>query len=415
MYRSPSGSWKLPYVLLVAMAAFALGVFVEREGWLPTSRPRPPAHLGHTFDPFWEAWGLVEKHYVDREAVDPARMTAGAIDGMLGSLGDEGHTTYLTREEAEEFDNALLGQLEGIGVRMTERHRRPTVASVLPGTPAQQAGLRPGDVLLQVNDRDVLDLSLERISALVRGPAGTAVRLKVAREGEAKPLDLEVTRAKIDLPDVTWHMLPGVPVAHVAIEGFDEPAHDQLLKALREAREKGAKGLILDVRGNPGGLKDQAVAVTSEFLKDGVVFIEQDADGVRTPVAVQPGGHATDIPVCVLIDEGTASSAEIFAGALQDHGRGVLVGATTFGTGTVLQPFDLKDGSELLLAVAQWFTPNGRKIWHQGIEPDVKVALPEGASILLPEAAAGLDAEALAKSEDKQLLKALEVLQEKLR
>jgi carboxyl-terminal processing protease len=201
--------------------------------------------------------------------------------------------------------------------------------------------------------------------------------------------------------------------ADVVISSRSEP---ELRAALDEIRDKGARGLILDLRGNPGGLKEQAVAVTSEFLPEGkVIFIQQDARGRQEKVLAKGGGKATDIPLVVLIDAGTASSAEILAGAIQDHQRGRLVGTRTFGTGTVLRPYELSDGSAVLLAQYQWLTPNGRKIWHQGIEPDVKVALPEGASILLPEAAAGLDAEALAKSEDKQLLKALEVLQEKLR
>jgi carboxyl-terminal processing protease len=157
------------------------------------------------------------------------------------------------------------------------------------------------------------------------------------------------------------------------------------------------------------------VAVTSEFLKDGNVFIEQDAEGRRTEVPVQPGGHAVDIPLVVLIDEGTASSGEILAGAIQDHGRGKLVGTRTFGTGTVLQPFPLSDGSAVLLAVTEWLTPNGRQIWHTGISPDVEVALPEGVSILLPETETDLDADALAKSEDAQLLKALSLLKEQIR
>src|SRR5262249_25065336 len=154
---------------------------------------------------------------------------------------------------------------------------------------------------------------------------------------------------KITLPDVSWHMLPGTAIAHVAILEFGQPADEQLKDALREAQAQGAKGLILDVRGNPGGLKDQAVAVTSEFLAEGNVFIEQDADGHQTPVPVTAGGTALDIPVVVLIDTGTASSAEIFAGALQDHKRGELVGTKTFGTGTVLRPYLLKDRSAVLL------------------------------------------------------------------
>jgi carboxyl-terminal processing protease len=169
-------------------------------------------------------------------------------------------------------------------------------------------------------------------------------------------------------------------------------------------------GLLIDQRGNPGGLREQAIAVTSEFLKEGNVFLEQDLHGVQTPVPVKAGGIVTDLPVCVLIDEGTASSAEIFAGAIQDQHRGKLVGTRTFGTGTVLQPFELEDGSAVLLAVSQWLTPSGRKIWHQGITPDIEVTLPDGVGALLPEAAGNLDAATLARSEDRQLLRAIEVL-----
>jgi carboxyl-terminal processing protease len=209
-------------------------------------------------------------------------------------------------------------------------------------------------------------------------------------------------------------MLPGTPIAHVAIQEFGSEADRQLRAAIRAARAKGAKGLLLDVRGNPGGLKDQAVAVTSQFLTSGNVFLERDAQGRETAVPVEPGGIAPDIPVCVLIDEGTASSAEIFAGALQDHGRAKLVGTHTFGTGTVLKPFLLSDGSAVLLAVLEWLTPNGRLIWHHGIKPDVEVALSNGTPILLPYEETHMDAAALKRSPDKQLLTALHLLREKV-
>jgi carboxyl-terminal processing protease len=401
--------------LLLLLAGFTAGVMVDRLAWLPDSASRPPADLGHTFDPFWEVWNLVQENYVDRKAVDPEKMTRGAIDGMLRSLGDEGHTSYLTAEEYDQMEEDLEGKMVGIGVHMTLRNRQFVITGVIPNSPAQAAGLRPGDIFSQVEGKDVAELSMDRLSTLVRGKAGTEVHLKMLREGESRPLEFTITRARIEVPDVTWHLLPGVPIAHLAIKDFGEPAQALVQKAVRELREQGAKGLIVDLRGNPGGLKDQAVAVSSEFLKDGVVFIEQDMHGVQTPVPVNPGGSATDIPVVVLIDEGTASSAEIFAGALQDHERAKLVGTPTFGTGTVLQPFELKDGSAVLLAVAQWLTPKGREIWHKGIKPDFEVALPEDVALLLPEMEDDLDAAALARSEDKQLLKALEVLQEQLR
>jgi carboxyl-terminal processing protease len=396
-------------------AAFAAGILVERSGRLLMPFHYTPPGLERLFAPFWETWHLIEEHYVDRSVVEPHHMTQGAIAGLLASLGDFGHTTYLTHDELEQMEHGLAGQFEGIGARLGIRKRQPIIVHTFPDSPARLGGLRPGDILLEVNARSVTGLPIDRIASLVRGPAGGVVHLRITREGIAGPLDFNITRGKVDVPDVSWHLLPGMPIAHVAIINFGEKAHTQLLSVLSEARSQGVQALLLDLRGNPGGLKDQAVAVTSEFLTEGNVFLEQDAQGNRTAVPVRPGAHAADIPIVVLIDEGTASSAEIFAGAIQDHGRGKLVGTRTFGTGTVLQPFSLSDGSAILLAVTEWLTPNGRQIWHKGITPDVEVASPEGASILMPETEGDLSAADLAKSEDKQLLKALDLLKAKIR
>jgi carboxyl-terminal processing protease len=414
MNGSSSGG-RVFFIAVLLLLAFGTGALVERSGWLPGSGHYAPPELGNTFDPFWEAWHLVEKYYVDREAVKPKRMTEYAIRGMLASLGDVGHTTYLTAEELEKLKSGLEGFFEGIGARMTIRNHRPTVIQTFPGSPARKAGLKPGDVLLAVDGKSVSNMPLERIVRMVRGPANTRVRLTVQRKGKSLPLTFRIARARVEVPDVAWHMLPGTGIAHVAIQSFGDQADEQLRAALKQARRQGAKGLILDVRGNPGGLKDQAVAVTSEFLKSGTVFIQQDRDGRRIEMPVKEGGVAPEIPNCVLIDEGTTSSSEIFAGAIQDYNRGKLVGTRTFGTGTVLRPFELSDGSAVLLAVAEWLTPKGRQIWHKGISPDIKVSLPEGAIILLPGDETELTPATLAKSEDKQLLRALRVLQEQMK
>ncbi|HJT75767.1 MAG TPA: S41 family peptidase [Gemmataceae bacterium] len=412
MDRRSLGQWPTPTVIILVLAMFTAGVALERYGWLPGSHSHEPPGLGSTFAPFWEAWHLVQEYYVDQSAVNPQHMTDGAIEGMLDSLGDRGHTTYLTKDEFHQMETSLQGQMEGIGARMTMHDHLPTVAGILPNSPAQRAGLRAGDVFMEVDGKDVRDLSLERLVALVRGPAGTKVHIKLLRDN--KPVDVDITRAKVEVPSVTWHLLPGTKVAHVALQEFGKSAHDQMVAALEGAAQAGARGLLVDVRGNPGGLKEQAVAVTSLFLEDGVVFIEQDGKGNRKPVPVQPQKERTALPLVVLIDGGTASSAEIFSGAIQDHKRGELVGTKTYGTGTVLMPFELKDGSAVLLAVSEWLTPDGRRIWHEGIKPDVEVSLPVGARILLPEAEGDLTAAQLAKSEDKQLLKGLDVLKQKL-
>jgi carboxyl-terminal processing protease len=339
-------------------------------------------------------------------------MTQGAIQGMLRSLGDVGHTTYLSPQELRDLKESLKGEFEGVGARMTVRKSQATVVDVLPNSPASAAGLKAGDVIAEVNGKDVSGMPLSEVVRLVRGPAGTSVRLLVHRGSDK--VTLEIPRGKVEVDDVTWHRLPGTAVAHIAIHDFGRQTDTQLRAAIRAALADNVRGLIIDIRGNPGGLRDQAIAVTSEFLKEGTVFIEQDASGNRTSVPVIAGGMALDIPVVVLTDEGTASSAEIFAGAIQDHGRGKLVGTRTFGTGTVLQPFPLRDGSAVLLAVKEWLTPKGRQIWHKGIEPDVTVALPADTPILLPHHEGELSASELRKSEDQQLLRALEVMGKQL-
>ncbi len=403
-------------LLLLILVSFALGVQVEKRGWLPSSLRRSSPEDVRAFEPFWETWYLVHQRYVDREQVKDDRMVQGAILGMLATLGDLGHTTYLTKDEVQKQEANLRGEFEGIGCVISMPKQGPTIRQTMPRSPARKAGLQPGDVLIEVDGKDVHGLSLEQLVQHITGPAGSEVHLKILRGDPPKPVDFDIKRAKVDVPDVAWHMLPGQPIAHVAIQKFGEHTDEQLRAALAEARKQGAKGLILDVRGNTGGLKEQAVKVTSEFLQSSdAVFISKDSSGNEKPVAVEPNGVARDIPMCVLIDEASASSSEIFAGALQDYQRGKLIGMRTFGTGTVLGQFKLSDGSALLLAVDQWLTPKGRQIWHKGIEPDIEVPLPQGAYRLLPESERKLTADELAKSKDAQLLKAIEVLKKELR
>jgi carboxyl-terminal processing protease len=408
----PTRRRRFPLVFLL-LATFASGALIERSGLLPGAGRREPPGLGNTFDPFWEAWHLVKAYYVDQERAQDRRMTQGAIAGMLAALGDVGHTGYLTPEDVHRMEERLSGRLQGIGARITLRNRLPTILHTLPGSPARAAGLQPGDIIDRVEDQPVVNLSLAKLVEKVRGPAGSVVRLQVLRKG--KPLNFEITRGNVNIPEVAWALLPDSGIAHLAIREFGSKADEQLRAALDESRRRGARGLLVDVRGNPGGLKEQAVAVTSEFLQNGqVVFIQEDSHGRQEKVLATDGGRAGSLPVCVLIDEGTASSAEIFAGALKDHGRARLVGTTTFGTGTVLREFRLSDGSAVLLAVAKWLTPSGHEIWHKGIAPDVQVELPQDATILMPESEEGLTAAELRKSTDKQLLRALDILREQL-
>jgi carboxyl-terminal processing protease len=253
-------------------------------------------------------------------------------------------------------------------------------------------------------------LPLNDIINLIRGEEGAPVDLTLFRPGSNQSVDVTVVRGEISISAATWTMVPGSDVALVRLNQFSANLNDEMTKAIEEARAEGATRLVIDVRNNPGGLLGQAVKVTSQFLTDGNVLVQEDAGGNREMFPVEEGGIAREIPIVVLINRGSASAAEIFAGAIQDHTRGTLVGETTFGTGTVLQPFELDDGSALLLGTSQWLTPEGRLIRKQGISPDIEVELPVEADLLTPTELRTLTREDLLQTEDKQLLKALETL-----
>ncbi|HMN29797.1 MAG TPA: S41 family peptidase [Caldilineaceae bacterium] len=362
------------------------------------------------FNTFWQAWNLVQKDFVDRSALDPTTLTYGAIRGMVNALGDKGHSAFLTPQEKNQRASAVSGSFTGIGAEMGIRNGLPVVVAPIDGGPAIKAGIKAGDILLRVDGADVTSLDLSDIVQKVRGPAGTPVNLTVLRPADNKTYDFTIVRENIDVPAATWTMIPGTDVALIRFSQFSQNAQRDVTAAIEGAQAAGAKGLIVDVRNNPGGLLDQAVSVTSQFLKDGNVLLEADAQNNRTAFPVQPGGQATSIPMVVLVNPGTASAAEIFAGAIQDHQRGQVVGETTFGTGTVLEPFELNDGSELLLGVKQWLTPNGRLIRNQGIQPNVEVKVPLGTDLLSPDEIKTMKLDQIKASADTQLVKALELL-----
>jgi carboxyl-terminal processing protease len=399
---------QLSLVALMLLASFAAGALADRRGLLPGSIIPERPQVAETFSVFWQAWDLIEQHYVDRSAIEPRTMTYGAIDGLLNALGDTGHSRFLTPTDLKAEEAALSGQLEGIGAEVSMRDGRPTVVAPIEGSPAQKAGLKPGDVIVRVDGQDTSGQSLEQVVNRVRGAPGSSVTLTVVRTGQSALLDITIVRAHITVPSVTWARLPGTPAAHLLIGQFAERTSDDLAKALVDARSAGATAIVLDLRNNPGGIRDEAIGVASQFLGSGNVLIEQDAQGNRTPYPVRSGGVALDVPLVLLVNEGSASSAEIVAGALQDYQRAQLFGAKTFGTGTVLTPYPLRDGSALFLGTAEWFTPNGRQIWHHGITPDQVVTQPNGAIQLTPSQEGSLSVQQLQISSDAQLLAALQ-------
>lgn len=364
------------------------------------------------FAVFWQVWRLAESHFIDRDSMlDSTKLTYGAINGFIQALGDEGHTRFMTPEEVERQRMDISGTFSGIGARVGIEEGLPVIVAPFDGSPAQKAGVRAGDIIIEVDGEDVTAFTLDDVVKRIRGEKGTEVILTLFRPDATESLELTIVRDDIEIPAASWSMVPGANVAVIRFSQFSANLDDNVVKAVDEAEAAGAEAFILDLRNNPGGLLEQAIKVTSEFLTTGDVLLQEDADGNREAFPVRKGGVATDIPIVVLVNRGSASSSEIFAGAIQDHKRGIVIGETTFGTGTVLRPFNLEDGSTLLLGTSQWLTPKGRLIRKQGIEPDLVVELPVGALMISPAELKEMTTAELLNSEDTQFLKALETLE----
>jgi carboxyl-terminal processing protease len=398
-------------VLLLLGAGLAGGIVLDRQVVAEYMPPdNVPADATANFRLMAEAWNTIYQSYVDRPAVRAQALTYGAIGGMVDALGDTGHSRFLSPEMVQEQHNFTQGQFEGIGAYVEMKDGHVVIVAPIDGSPAQEAGLHPEDIILKVDGENVAGLPIDQVVSRILGPAGTSVALTILTPETGQTRDVTLVRAHITLQNVFWQQLPGTQIAHVRIVAFSKGVTDDLRQALGEIKQRGLAGIILDLRSNPGGLLSEAVGTASQFLTGGNVLLEKDAQGAITPVPVQEGGLAPDLPLVVLIDPGTASAAEIVSGALQDAGRAKLVGETTFGTGTVLNQFGLSDGSALLLATEEWLTPEGQLIWHQGIAPDIQVSLPQGTTPLLPQAEVGMTLEQVRNSGDAQLLRALELL-----
>jgi len=376
-----------------------------------TPSDKIPPNAEANFKLMAEAWNTIERIYVDRKATNPQQMTYGAISGMVDSLGDTGHSRFLTPEMLKQERNLTRGSFEGIGAEVQMKNGQLVIVAPIDGSPAQKAGLKAGDIILKVDDQVVSGLPLSQAVERISGAAGTRVKLTILDPRTTTARDISLVRASITVRNVTWQRLPGTSVVDLRIATFSTGVTEDLRKTLRNIEREGMTGLILDLRNNPGGLFDEAVSTASQFLSTGNVLLEKNAVGKTHPVPVRSGGVATSLPLVVLINGGSSSGAEIVAGALQDAHRARLIGEKTFGTGTVLQTFSLSDGSALMLAIEEWLTPDGHVIWHHGITPDVAVSLPSEATPLIPTTERELTAEELRKSEDVQLLQALDLLE----
>ena len=355
------------------------------------------------FQVLQETWDLAHDQYVESETIDDADLIYGAAAGMVSALGDENHSRFLAPEEAESYDQSLRGELTGIGVYLDYLGPEPVITRPIEGGPAIAAGIQSNDVIISVDGEPTKGLEGVAVGESLRGEAGTQVVVEIHRPESEETLTFTLTRAEIKIDPVTWGMLPD-GVAHIRLVQFTGGSLDEMKQAIQEARAAGATAIILDLRDNPGGLVNEAIGIASEFLPlNEVIYKERNRDGVVSVKRTLPGQSAVDLPLVVLINEYSASAAEILAGAIRDNDRGLLIGETTLGTGTVLSQFDISNGATVLLGTDLWLTASGDQIWKIGVEPDEVVALPDDVAPTIPELDPDVTEEELDASEDTQL------------
>lgn len=324
------------------------------------------------FNQFWQVWDKIKANYVKQPVTD-TDMLYGAIQGLVMSLGDP-YSLYFPPKAADEFSKDLSGELEGIGAEMGMKNNQLTVIAPLSDSPAEKAGLRAGDKVLAIDGTSTFSMDINTAVEKIRGKAGTVVKLTITRDGLTKAKDITITRAKINVPSVTFLMKPG-NIAYIRVMQFNEDTTVEFDKAVKQVQANNAKGLVLDLRSNPGGYLDAAVYMASEWIKSGVIVSEKGVDGANNSHNTIGDHRLAGMKTVVLVDRGSASASEIVSGALQDTKHAVLVGEQTFGKGSVQDYETFPDGSALKLTVAEWFTPNGKNINKEGITPDVKVSV----------------------------------------
>lgn len=359
------------------------------------SQTGTPQDLAELFTPFWQAWKLIHAEYVD-QPVDDVKLMRGAIKGLLEALGDE-HSSYIDPDSLKEFNAQLSGEeYEGIGAYVDTTREYLTIISPMMGSPAEKAGLKAGDQIIAIDGEDMTGIDGELVRQRVLGPAGSQVRLTIKRPGVDQPFDVTITRASIKSTNVIGRMEKN-NIAYIRLLAFgDEKTTQDFRTMLKQLLAQNPDGLILDLRNNGGGLLNSAIDIASEFIQDGVIVYEKYGDGKNDEYRASGKGLATKIPLVVLVNEGSASASEIVAGAIQDLGRGKLIGTTTYGKGSVQVWTNLvNDQGAVRITVARWLTPNGRTIHKVGLTPDIEVPITD------EDIAAGLD---------PQLEKAIEIL-----
>lgn len=377
----------------VLFLAFAVGFGVN----IYQVRTQPPTEVPQKFGLFWESWKIIQGEFYG-DVPDKQTLTHGAIRGMLQSLGDP-HTVLVEPAPAQVEQSNLKGETGDVGLNLDIRNHVLTIVSPIPASPADKAGLRAGDLIVKISDKLVpFDITVQDAQNQLRGPIGSTVMLSVRRIGEPKPFDVELAREKYPLPTVEAKMLPGTTFGYIKITLETAETGNEFARALDSLKAQKMTGLVLDLRNNPGGLfPDPVLDITGQFLKNNdVVLYEKYRDGTEKDFRAGNRRGATDLPLAVLVNSGTASAAEIIAGALKDYKRGVLIGEPTYGKGSVQVIRQLSDGAALHITVATWWTPKRTPLDGKGLEPDIAIPLTD---------------ESIKKNVDTQLNRAIQYLQ----
>lgn len=357
-----------------------------------------PSNLKVDFSLFWKVWNLVKEKHIDSNKLDAQKMVYGAINGMLKATGDP-YTDFFNPQQSKDFSLNIEGSFEGIGAELGVRDNILTVIAPLDGSPAKKAGLRAGDKIIKINDKAISDLSIDQAVDLIRGKKGTTVKLTILHEGNHETKDISITRDTIEIKSVALKSKKN-GIAYVRITQFSENTDKEFDQVMNKIIAEDDKGIVLDLRNNPGGLLNKAVAIASRLIPRGkVVVSEEDSSGKKDSLHTTGGDKLSSLPIVVLINEGSASAAEILSGALKDDRGITLIGVKSFGKGSVQQLMNLPGGSSVKITVAKWLTPNGDYIMKKGIKPDVEVKM---------------TADDYKNNRDPQLDKAMELIKNKI-
>ena len=355
-------------ICLLSFSVFGAGCSIVKEKLQPaTVIEKQLSNLPPEFNILSDVWNVLSQDYVDKGKLDVTKLSRGAVKGMLEAL-DDPYTVYVAPETYKLELSSFEGKFYGIGAEVGIKDKQLMIIAPRVGSPAEKAGIKAGDKVLKINGEDTSKTTLTEAVLKIRGPEGTTVNLLILHQGESDPVEIKIIRGEIRLESVSTEMRGDI--AYIKVNEFLKSTGGDLRAALADVIKKGATGIVLDLRNNPGGLLDAAIDVASQFLARGIVVDVVYSEGKDIPVFVKQGGIATNLQLVVLVNGGSASASEIVAGALQDYGRAKLIGSKTFGKGSVQQIRNLKDGSAVHVTTARWLTPSGRPINGVGLTPD---------------------------------------------